>query len=158
LRLCRHLRTYTGMCSMLIMFYINEDIPLISSTSHPSLELLAVKISLKQGSLPTFLYYCPPSAPLSHDSLEAALHSLNPSQSSAILLGDFNINLLVSNDSSRSMLSAFHLHQILTQPTRVTRTPQPWLIMSTSHILISYPLVLPLHLFIPRTTIAYCYY
>lgn len=107
-----------------IMFYIHEDIPLISSTSNPSLELLAVEVNLKQGPLPIFLYYHPPSAPLSRDSLEAALHSLNPSQSSAILLGDFNINLLVSNDSSSTLLSmlfAFHLHQVLIQPTRVTK-------------------------------------
>ncbi len=107
-----------------VLLYLHESIPIISASKHPSIELLVVEVEMMKGPLTIGVYYRPPSSPPNLTDLESALQSLNPSKlRSAILLGDFNINLFSATPLSKeviSSLSAFHLHQVVTEPTRVT--------------------------------------
>ena len=69
-------------------------------------------------------------------SLNQPWHPPQASLKSAILLGDFNINLLLPDNQIASeltsVLSAFHLTQVVDQPTRVTDILPLSLTMSTS--------------------------
>jgi len=92
---------------------------------HASLELLAVELKLKQGLLTLVLFYRPPTSPLDFEDLENAILSLNPSWlKNCVLLGDFNVDLSCSSQSSIDLLaslSSFHFMQVVKEPTRVTK-------------------------------------
>ena len=108
-----------------VLFYVKENLPATTILRHPSLELLFVEISLKQGPISIGLHYRPPSSTAhSLTDLEQFLGSIHSSKlKSAVFLGDYNIDLLAETPLSQDILStmlAFHLHQVVTEPTRVT--------------------------------------
>ena len=107
-----------------VLLYIKENIPIMNVTRHATIELLFVEVSLKHCSLSIGLFYRPPSSDHSLTELELFLESLPPTKlKNAVLLGDFNINLLSSSPSAQnitSTLSTFHLSQIVTEPTRIS--------------------------------------
>ena len=115
-----------------------ERIPTASIQCHPTLELLFVELTLRHGPLSIGLYYCPPSFVHSLTEFEQFLMSLNPSElRSAVFLGDVNINLLSQSPLSQDILStmlAFHLHQVVSEPTRVSSSSSCSL---TDHVYIS---------------------
>ena len=89
-----------------IILYLRSDICILSSSSHPSMELLFVNLQLKQGTLVVGLYYRPPSDINFLPLLDLALQDLHPSHP-VVLLGDFNVNLLP--DHKNSPLARDHL-------------------------------------------------
>ena len=107
-----------------ILLYIKDNIPTLSIQHHSTLELLFVELTLKQGPLSIGLLYRPPSADRCLTELELFLQSLSPSKlKSAVLLGDFNIDLLSSTPLSHEVTStmlSYHLHQVVTDPTRIS--------------------------------------
>ena len=107
-----------------VLLYVKECIPTASVLRHPSLELLFVEVTLKHSPLSIGLYYRPPSSDRSLTEFEQFLESLKPNQlKSAMFVGDLNINLLSQSPVSQDILStmlAFHLHQVVTEPTRVS--------------------------------------
>ena len=96
-------------CGGGILLYLKDSVPFRNTTCHDSIELVFTELQLKH-------------APRSFSELESALASIPPaSLKSAILLGDFNANLLLpDNQELTSVLSAFHLTQVVDQPTHVT--------------------------------------
>ena len=70
------------------------------------------------------LHYRPPSFAPPFADLEDFLGSVSPSKlKTAVLLGDFNTDLLSQTPQSQDILStllAFHLHQVVNEPTRIT--------------------------------------
>ena len=81
-----------------ILLYVRNDIRILSSSSPPTLELLFATLQLRQGSLLLDLYYRPPSDANSLSQLDSAFEDLSPAAlKSAVLLGDFNVNLLSTN-------------------------------------------------------------
>ena len=109
-------------CGGGILLYLKDSVPFRNTTCHDSIELVFTELQLKHGKILLGLYYPPSSAPRSFSELESALASIPPaSLKSAILLGDFKINLLLpDNQELTSVLSAFHLTQVVDQPTHVT--------------------------------------
>ena len=109
-----------------VLLYLRDNICTSSIYSHPTLELLTAELTLKQGPLLLGLYYRPPSASQSLTDLETFLQSLPPPKlKSAVLLGDFNIDLLASTSLSHdiaSIMSSFHFNQLVTEPTRISAT------------------------------------
>ena len=105
---------------------MSEDVPSTCIPSSTTLELLFIELNLRQGPLLLALYYRPPSSAPGFADLEDALVSLAPSQlKSCILLGDFNVDLLSTNQLSSdlvAMLSSFHFTQVVSEPTRVYHT------------------------------------
>ena len=87
-------------------------------------------LRLRQGPLFIVLYYRPPSSASTFDDLEDALVPLTPSQlKSCILLGDFNVDLLLNNQLSNdltAMLSSFHFTQVVGEPTRYSLQSLDW--------------------------------
>ena len=107
-----------------ILLYVRDSIPISTTVVHPTLELLSVELTLKQGPLLFCLIYRPPSADHSLSELELFLQSFPPSKlKSSVFLGDFNINLLAPSSLSHditTMMSSFHFFQAVTDPTRVS--------------------------------------
>ena len=135
-----------------VLLYIKDNITTTKVTNHALIEFLFVEITLRQCPFSFGLFYRPP--PPSADSLtelEDFLASLPPSKlKSAVLLHDFNINLLSSSSQDIiSIMSSFHLLQIV-NPLESPPPPRPLLTMSMSLTLLSstrakhfYPLDLP---------------
>ena len=92
---------------------------------HDTLLLLSVEISPRHHKLLLILYYRPPAEDLS--LLESYLETIPPTLlCSAILLGDFNINLLSPNYTSHqihSLTSEMNFTQVVQQPTRTFNNP-----------------------------------
>ena len=108
-----------------LLLYIHDDIPSTCLHRHATLELLTVELRLQRGPLSIVLYYRPPSSVPTFDDLEDALVPLTSSQlKSCILLGDFNVDLLVNNQLTNdltTMLSSFHFTQVVSEPTRLSK-------------------------------------
>jgi len=108
-----------------LLLFISDDIHSTCLLRHASLELLAVELKLKQGPLTIVLFYRPPTSALDFEDLENAILSLNPSRlKNCVLLGDFNVDLSCSSQSSIDLLaslSSFHFTQVVKEPTRVTK-------------------------------------
>ena len=107
------------------LLYVSEDVPSTCVHCSTNLELLFIELKLRQGPLLLALYYHPPSSTPGFADLEDAFVLLVPSQlKSCILLDDFNIDLLSTNQLSSdlvAMLSSFHFTQVLSEPTRVSK-------------------------------------
>ena len=118
-----------AVCETWLVDSITKKIPTASILRHPTLELLFVKFTLKHGPLSIGLYYRPPSSVHSLTEFEQFLESLNPNKlKSAVFLSDLNINLLSQSPLSQDILStmlAFHLHQVVSEPTRVSSSTSP---------------------------------
>ena len=86
------IRRDRNRCGGGILLYVRSDLPILSTSTHHSLELLFADIHLRQGNMLIGLFYCPPSAPVSIiDDLDTALSDIHPTRlRSTILLGDFN--------------------------------------------------------------------
>jgi len=107
-----------------IVLYIKDNISFSTPQCHDTLELLSVEVSLRHHKLLLILYYRPPSSTAEDLSLlESYLETIPPTLlRSAILLGDFNINLLSPNYTSHqlhSLTSKMNFTQVVQQPTRI---------------------------------------
>ena len=106
-----------------ILFYIKNEITILSSFASPSIELLTVDLHLSKHSPLLCLYYRPPSSSLS-DLNSFLLNTPIKRLKSFILLGDFNINLLPNSANTplhqelSSLTDQLDLHQIVSEPTR----------------------------------------
>lgn len=89
-----------------------------------SIEMLSVEMQTKVGSLLLCLHYRPPGRDTSLVELETALDSLRlASFSRVILLGDFNVDLLVDSPTCSDLaglVAIYGLTQVISEPTRVT--------------------------------------
>ena len=91
-----------------ILFYIKESISSASIQRHPALELLFIEVTLRQGPLSIGLHYCPSPLPFPICSLSLGLSSflnLSTLVKLAVLLGDFNVNLLSQSSLAQDVLS-----------------------------------------------------
>ena len=83
-----------------------------------------MEVLLKGGPFHVGVYYRPPSSSNSLTDLEDCLLSISPNQlKSSVFVGDFSINLLSDSPLSSDILSTmlgFHLHQVVSDPTRVS--------------------------------------
>ena len=83
-----------------------------------------MEVLLKGGPFHVGAYYRPPSSSNSLTDLEDCLLSISPNQlKSSVFVGDFSINLLSDSPLSSEILSTmlgFHLHQVVSDPTRVS--------------------------------------
>jgi len=140
-----------------VLLYVRSDLPILWTSSYHSLELHFVGIHLRQGNMLIGLFYRPPSAPVSIiDDLDAALSDIHPTRlSSALLLGDFNNNLLSATPNInprflplKDLAGKFNLTQVATEPTRYTND-------SSSPIDHVYLLVLLCHLSVPLIITVY---
>ena len=82
-----------------ILMFCRNELQVNNIIADPNIELLSVEFSFNHGPLLVCLFYRPPSAPTSlRDDLDHALTAIPPVKlKSAILLGDFNIDLLPSH-------------------------------------------------------------
>ena len=115
------------------MLFVNDQLSITSVIVHPSLEFLYIEIRLREGSLLIGLFYRPPSAPSSSvDELDNDLASVPPPKlKSALILGDFNVNLHGPRVNENPMylplqdlFSKYGFTQVVKEPTRITNTSQ----------------------------------
>ena len=145
-----------------LLLYVSEDVPSTRLHYSTTLELLFIELKLRQGPLLLALYYRPPSSTPGFADLEDALVSLVPSRlKSCILLGDFNVDLISTNQLSSvlvAMLSSFHFTQVVSEPTRVSKKSTTLIDQSTSLIPPCCHPVLHAHLSATLTIGRYCYH
>ena len=94
---------------------MRNNIRVLSSPLHPTLELLFANLQLKQGTLAFGLYYRPPADYNSFPQLDSALEDPHSTNFKSVLsLGDFNVNLLTLLE----IASKYNLNQVVSEPTR----------------------------------------
>ena len=110
-----------------LVLFVKDSLPVSSISTHDSIEFISILIRLPRSSLLLGLFYNPPSVNTTFSELDQAFEQI-PSyhKKVVVLLGDFNINLLESAQSSQTHCSLLdfaakhNLHQIVSEPTRVT--------------------------------------
>jgi len=133
-----------------IMLYVHESLRVVSYKSDLDLELLSAVLYTNSGSLWFGIYYSPPNSSLL-DNLEETLSDLDlVTHRHAILVGNFNVNLLQADDTScldlLGIASSFGLTQVVDSPTRVTSISSTLI----DHVYVSLPsLVNSLHVIPP---------
>ena len=107
-----------------VALYVHESLCCKEPVKHTSLEFISTIVGTRAGSVLLGVFYRPPSAGSSFDDLEALLTSMDVSCMSSIIMGDFNVDLLRSQESLAidliGVMSSVGLSQIVTEATRVT--------------------------------------
>ena len=104
--------------------YILETLSIVLVTTDVTLELMLIDIRILQGSLLLGLLYRLPSTPAAAiGDLDDALASISPTKlKSAVLLGDFNVDLLNLNHHLcaplNDLFTKYNFTQVVTSPTR----------------------------------------
>ena len=68
-----------------IILYVRNDIRVLSSSLHPTLELLFANLQLKQGTLAFGLYYRPPADYNSLSQLDSTLEDLHSTNFKSVI-------------------------------------------------------------------------
>lgn len=111
-----------------VAMYVKQNLNCKLMESNEVIEQLWVSINICGTTLIVGTVYRPPqfSSNIFIEELENTLVEFTPQCDSIAILGDFNINMLIYDDVSASLLvdsmSSFGLIQIIEHPTRITST------------------------------------
>lgn len=88
----------------------------------PGLEAVWVETAVKNQPLLVGSFYRPPNALVSYwDLISESISKANDDLKKFVILGDFNTDWTVSPSKHLiDILNLYHLHQLITQPTRIT--------------------------------------
>ncbi|XP_031330766.1 uncharacterized protein LOC116161527 [Photinus pyralis] len=116
-----------GLC-----FYIKSHLKLkiinldFLPDNENSIEQLWISITINKIKVAVGVVYKPPNVSTTHlNELELTLSHLTLESNEIILLGDINVDFLTNNNSLKylnNILEIYNLHQIISDPTRITNT------------------------------------
>ena len=108
--------------------YIHNKVKPYISRRHdlelPELECIWLELRphLKSPVLICFLYRNPSENSRWHDMFVSMMDNVNALNLNTVILGDFNINLLLTQQSWETTTNTLGLTQLISQPTRITNT------------------------------------
>ncbi|CAH2017311.1 unnamed protein product [Acanthoscelides obtectus] len=134
-----------------VAFYVRNGIAfkILHSNITAVLEELWISVKVNQRKYCLAIVYRPPSANVldCFHQLTESLTNLSLDNDYAIVMGDFNINVLVNDGRSEMLncfLESFDLSQLVKEPTRITSNSQTaidLLMVSSADIISSYEVV-----------------